>query len=252
MRLSILNYVFFLSIIALAIGSCTDADKEEVNQKKKIENTTWSSTEFNSHTTDIYSDDYKSNTSVISKMQQMNGLRYTSMTQYDTLDVTTNLCKKSGHEYDYLMKLNFLSEACNILISKSQSVYKATKITEKVIYKFEEGNYIVNVGGSNYEGINVYSYGIYRANGTLFIALDGYGCSTIETKTKYIDKHIDNDNLEEKNIQANYSISQNLITISYNEGKDVIKFDAELNEDENTITLNTNPFTSQINNLEKQ
>lgn len=247
---------FVLAIIALAVGntllSCSSDDDEPKNENKKVENTTWNSVEFNSHqTTSYFTDKTESNTTVLAKMNQMSGLKYTSEESSETKDVSVNLCEKSGHTEDGLMSLAFGADKCSIKVTTCKSVYKAKKTVTEKKYKFEEGSYIVNVGGSNYEGINVYNYGVYRANGTLFIPLDGNGCITMETSTKYTEKQIVNSDTKENTYIANYSVSGNSITFTYTEGSQNKSFVGTLSSDNYEIDLTNNPFFSTIKTFKK-
>lgn len=244
-----------MAVFALALGntllSCS-SDDDVINENKKVENTSWNSVEFNSHqTTSYFTDKSESNTTVLAKMTQMSGLRYTTEESSETTDVSVNLCEKSGHSQDGLMSLAFTSDKCTIKVTTSKSVYTAKKTVTEKKYKFEEGNYIVNVGGSNYEGINVYNYGVYRANGTLFIPLDGNGCITIETITKYTDKKIDNIDVNEKTVLSDYNVSNNVITFSYSEGSQSKTITGTLSPDGLSISLSYNPFISTIKTFKK-
>lgn len=99
----------------------------------------------------------------------------------------------------------------------SKSCVKAKLTKREKLYKFEEGEYIVKVGPHSYEGIKVYSYGVYRADGTLFIPLDGKGCIAYETAYSYSDKQVFDEDVNEYSINATYLIFNNQITISYSD-----------------------------------
>ncbi len=244
-----------LAIFAVAFGnmllSCS-SDDELKNDNKKVENTNWYSAEFNSHqTTSVFTDKNESNTVVLAKMSQLSGLRYATDESSETKDVSVNLCEKEGHSEDGLMSLFFNSDNCLIKITTSKSIYSAKRtITEKK-YKFEEGSYTVSVGGNSYEGITVYNYGVYRANGTLFIPLDGNGCITIETTTKYTDKKIDNEVVNEKTVISDYNVSGNVITFSYTENSQSKSMTGTLSSDGQIINLTNNPFMPSIKNFKK-
>lgn len=247
--------LFAVAMISLVLGttllSCSNED-DAIDENKKVENTTWRSVEFNSHqTTSFFTDKSESNTTVLAKMNQMSGLRYTTDESSETKDVSVNLCEKSGHTQDGLMSLAFSSGKCSIKLTTCQSVYKAKKTVTEKKYKFEEGSYIVNVGGSNYEGINVYNYGVYRANGTLFIPLDGNGCITIETTTKYTEKQIDNSDIKENTYVADYSVSGNTISFSYTDGGQSKSFSGTLSADNQEISVSYNPLFSSIKTFKK-
>ena len=97
----------------------------------------------------------------------------------------------------------------------------------------------------------MYNYGVYRANGTLFIPLDGNGCITIETITKYTDKKIDNIDVNEKTVLSDYNVSNNVITFSYSEGSQSKTMTGTLSSDGLSISLSYNPFISTIKTFKK-
>ena len=245
-----------MALIALAfvstLLSCSSDDDEQKNDNKKVENTNWNSVEFNSHqTTSVFTDKSESNTVVLAKMNQMSGLRYTTDESSETKEVSVNLCEKNGHSEDGLMSLTFNSNKCSITVTTSKSVYTAKRTVNEKKYKFEEGSYIVNVGGSNYEGITVYNYGVYRANGTLFIPLDGNGCITVETTTRYTDKKIENEVVNEKTVISDYYVLGNQITFSYTENAQSKSMTGTLSSDGQIISLANNPFMPSIKNFKK-
>ena len=240
----------FMAIAMLCLGfvSCSSDDDENDNKEsQKLENTIWHSIEFNSHQTEGYfTDRSESNTVVLDKMQQMHGLKYTEEKKSESTDMAVNLCEKSGHSKDCLMSLSFISGKCNIKVSNFQSEMRAKRTVTEKIYKFEEGSYTINWGNNNYEGIKVYSYGVYRANGNLYIPLDGNGCIVVETKYEYTDKITKNINLEERDIAADYTLSKDVITFNYMDNGQKKTFTGSLSTDGRTINVPHNPFSILI------
>ena len=232
--------------------SCSNGDSDE-SESNKLESTSWSSVETLSHDSlSIAKDKTESNTTILSKMEQMVGLKYTEGTSTETTDASWNLCKRAEHECDSTMSLTFTANKCNIKVSTSKTYVKAKVTKTYKEYKFEEGSYIVRVGPSAYEGINVYSYGIYRADGTLYIPLDGKeGKVAIETEYKYTDKKTYFENLEETTISADYKISNNQVTLTYTSNGQNKSFVGTLASDGQSIYFANNPIVSTIKTFKK-
>ena len=253
MKKNIYYIILVLAMIsATTMVSCGGDDDTVNNDSKKLQGTIWSSVEFNSHSevSDL-TDKYENNTTVLSKVQMMSGLRYTEEKSSETKDISIDLCEKSGHTNDALMTLAFSTGKCQIKVTTSQSIETAKRTIKEKKYKFEEGSYIVNVGGSNYEGITVYNYGVYRANGTLYIPLDGNGCITIEKATTYTEKQIVNSHVQEKTIMADYTVSGKNITFNYADGSLNGSFVGTFSTDESSINVSNNPFVSTIYTFKK-
>lgn len=176
----------------------------------------------------------------------MGGLKYTVDEITESEDVAVDLCKKSEHSEDALMSLSFVFGKCKIKCSTFQSVMKAKRNETKKVYRFNEGHYTVSTGSHSYESIDVYSYGIYRADGTVFIPFDGDGCVTVQTTTTFVNKRTESENLNEKTILADYKISNNKITFSFTENSQVRTFEGTLTDDGQSITLYENPFVPTI------
>ena len=244
-----------MTIVMLGLGfaACSsDDDENEKKESQKLENTNWHSVEFNNHKTEGYfAERSESNTVVLDKMKQMHGLKYTEENKTENTDVSINLCEKSGHINDCLMNLSFNSGKCNIKTTNFQSEMKAKRTKTEKIYKFEEGSYTINWGNNNYEGINVYSYGIYRANGNLYIPLDGNGSIVVETKYEYTGIVTENINVDERSIIADYSISNNQITFNYTDNNLKKTFKGSVSADGSTITIPNNPFSIHISTFQK-
>lgn len=172
----------FIAVPLAMMTSCS-SDDEPQDENNKVAGTTWHSVDTNEHeVSSFFNDKTEPNTAVMTKIRQMSGLRYSVDTKVQTEDVYINLCEKSGHTNDGSMDLVFASEKCQVEVKTFRSVYKAKRTKTETVYKFEEGQYMVALGPSHYEGINVDNYGVYRANGTLYIPLDGNGCLICETK----------------------------------------------------------------------
>lgn len=245
----------FMASLAIAIASayvsCSNGYSDE-NESKKLENTSWSSVETLSHNSlSVATDKKESNTVIISKMESMSGLKYTEETSTETTDASWNLCKRADHECDSTMSLTFTPSKCNIKISVTKTHIKAKLTKTSKLYKFEEGSYIVKVGPSNYEGINVYSYGVYRADGTLYIPLDGNGCIAIETEYKYSDKKTDTENIDEFTISADYKIANNQVTLTYTSNGQYKSCLGTLTNDGQNILFASNPIVSTIKTFKK-
>lgn len=241
-----------LGVMSCLNISCS-SDGSNKDEKKLVENMSWSSgTASDAHASNAVAlDKTESNTVILAKMQQMSGLRYTEDVASQTQDATWNLCEKSGHEADSLLTATFSSDKCvfNVRVSQMRAKAKLTK-TQK-LYKFEEGEYIVKVGYSSYEGIKVYCYGVYRADGTLFIPLDGKGCIDYETEYKYTDKQVYDEKVSEYSIATDYVISNHVITFSYIEDGQQKTFEGVLADDGRTINFQENPIVKSVKVIRK-
>ncbi len=241
----------FIAVPLAMMTSCS-SDDEPQDENNKVAGTTWHSVDTNEHeVSSFFNDKTEPNTAVMTKIRQMSGLRYSVDTKVQTEDVYINLCEKSGHTNDGSMDLVFASEKCQVEVKTFRSVYKAKRTKTETVYKFEEGQYMVALGPSHYEGINVDNYGVYRANGTLYIPLDGNGCVTIETITNYTNKMIENEDVVEKTITADYQVKNNVISFSYVEGSLTGVMTAILAEDNRTMTVANNPFIPFISTFQK-
>lgn len=231
--------------------SCSGDDTEN-EHKKILENATWTSVGSVSHNPSAVAvDQTKPNTVILTKMQQMDGLRYTEETATAQSEASWNLCKRAEHEADSLMSLSFAGDKCNIKVKITKSCVKAKLTKSEKLYKFEEGEYIVKVGPHSYEGIKVYNYGVYRADGTLFIPLDGKGCIAYETTYSYSDKQVVDEDVNEYSINAAYQVSNNQITISYSDNGVNKTIVGLLSSDGQMITIGENPIVKSIKVLKK-
>lgn len=238
-------------VASLFMVSCSGGDSEN-EQKKILENATWTSVASVSHNPSAVAiDQTKPNTVILTRMQQMDGLRYTEKTVTEESVASWNLCKRAEHEADSLMSLSFAGDKCIINVKVSKSCVKAKLTKREKLYKFEEGEYIVKVGPHSYEGIKVYSYGVYRADGTLFIPLDGKGCIAYETAYSYSDKQVFDEDVNEYSINATYLIFNNQITISYSDNGVNKSIVGLLSSDGQMITIGENPIVKSIKTLKK-
>lgn len=236
---------------ALFTVSCSGDDSEN-EQKKFLENATWTSVASVSHNPSAVAvDQTKPNTVILTKMQQMDELRYTEGTATEESEASWNLYKRAEHEADSLMSLSFADDKCLIKVKVSKSYVKAKLTKSEKLYKFEEGEYIVKVGPHSYEGIKVYSYGVYRADGTLFIPLDGKGCIAYETTYSYSDKQVVDEDVNEYSINAAYQVSNNQITISYSDNGVNKTIVGLLSSDGQMINIGENPIVKSIKVLKK-
>lgn len=97
----------------------------------------------------------------------------------------------------------------------------------------------------------MYSYGVYRADGTLFIPLDGKGCIAYETAYSYSDKQVFDEDVNEYSINATYLIFNNQITISYSDNGVNKSIVGLLSSDGQMITIGENPIVKSIKTLKK-
>ena len=234
-----------LTVSLCTMTSCSSNDEEVAN--KKLENMEFRSVESNSHnTTSVLQDKVDNNTFAQTRIQMMGGLKYTVDEITESKDVAVDLCKKSEHSEDALMSLSFVSGKCKIKCSTFQSVMKAKRNETKKVYRFNEGHYTVSTGSHSYESIDVYNYGIYRADGTVFIPFDGDGYVTVQTTTTFENKRTENENVNEKTILADYKISNDKITFSFTENSQIRTFEGTLTDDGQSITIYENPFVPTI------
>ncbi len=249
-RLKIMTLMLLAAAFVGIVVSCS-SDGDD-NASKMLENTAWNSVEFNSHKTNsVLEDKIEYNTYAQTRIQMMSGLKYTVDEITESEDVDVDLCKRSEHSEDALMSLSFVSGKCKIKYSTFQSVMKAKRNVTKKVYRFKEGQYTVSTGSHSYEGIDVYSYGIYRADGTIFVPFDGDGYVTLQTTTTFENKRTENENVNEKTILADYKISKNKITFSFTENSQVRTFAGTLSDDGQSITLYENPFVPTIHTFKR-
>lgn len=251
-RIEILAAAILFAAVTLMNTACSDSDDSEQNEKQKVENTNWSSEIASHNASSVGVDKTEPNTTIQTKMQQMSGWKYTEETATETTDVSWNLCKAAEHENDSLMTMSFASNKCNIKVNVTRSRVKAKRTKTEKLYKFEEGSYIVRVGkGSNYEGITVYNYGVYRADGTLYIPLDGKGCVAYETSYSYSDKQEYSEDISSFNIVADYEVSGNYLTFSYDDNGQKKTFSGMLSNDGQSITFSNNPIVSSVRTIKQ-
>lgn len=241
------------------ISACSNEDEpkneDPVKDEIKLNNTRWQSTEGNEHDLQsIFTDKLDQNETVLSILRQISGLNRTYEEKSETIDVSVNLCEKSGHDEDAEMTILFAKDNCKFNIKTWQSRYTAKRTTKEKMYKFEEGTYVVNTGGSNYVGVNVYNYGIYWATGAILLPLDGNGCITYETETTYTDKKVEIENEKNISIDSEYSISGNKVSFTYFDTQlNVSKsFTGKINDEESSLTIHNNPLVENISELIRQ
>lgn len=240
----------------LAFAACMNiscsSDSSTENEKAKFDNTSWASDNIASHSSNMIAiDKIEPNTTIQAKMQQANGLNYTEETKTEEGYWFWDLCEQEGHENDSVITANFASDKCTFKVKITKTKAKASQTKTESVYKFEEGSYVVRFGSNRFEEINVLSYGVYRADGTLFIPLDGNGCATYQTKYTYSNKEVYSEDVNEYNIAANYEVSNNTITFSYAKDGKNITFSGLLSADGNRITLTNNPIVSSVTTIKK-
>lgn len=254
-----INFTTFLFATLAILGtacSCNDgSDKDKsIDESKKIENTSWTPVHTNFHNADnVVVNKTEENSLVLTKIKEFQGLEYTETTNTNTQDWFWDLCKIEKHGCDSVLTASFSSEKCSfhVKVSRSRAKAKFTK-TEK-LYKFTEGSFFVRIGySSNYEGVTVNKYGVYRADGSLFIPLDGNGSVVYETDYIYTDKQLFDEDIEEYTIPANYQISNNQITFTFDnkEGKKET-FTGTLSQDGKNITFAHNPIVNSVTLLKR-
>lgn len=241
----------FMFIVACANLSCSSDDNKE-NEKKKLENTSWVSDETSFHSSSLVAvNKTEPNSKIEAKMNEVVGFQYTEETKTEEGYWFWDLCKQNKHECDSTMTASFDANKCTFKVKVTKTKAKANQTKTESLYKFSEGSYIVRFGYNRYEEITVYSYGIYRADGTLFIPLDGKGCVAYQTKYTYSNKEVYSEDVSEYTISANYEISNNVITFSYIKDGKTITFDGLLSADGNRITITNNPIVSSVTTIKK-
>lgn len=238
-------------IVACTNLSCSSDDNKE-NEKKKLENTSWVSDETSFHSSSLVAvNKTEPNSKIEAKMNEVVGFQYTEETKTEEGYWFWDLCKQNKHECDSTMTASFDANKCTFKVKVTKTKAKANQTKTESLYKFSEGSYIVRFGYNRYEEITVYSYGIYRADGTLFIPLDGKGCVAYQTKYTYSNKEVYSEDVSEYTISANYEISNNVITFSYIKDGKTITFDGLLSADGNRITITNNPIVSSVTTIKK-
>ena len=249
-KTSVTTLVF--AFLAMLSTSCSN-DNESNTESKKLENTNWEPVKSNFHNADnVAVDKVEENSIILTKIGELQGLEYTEESNTNTHDWFWNLCEIEKHGCDSVMTASFSSDKClfHVKVSRSRVKAKLTK-TEK-LYKFTEGSYVVRIGYSNYyEGISVNSYGVYRADGTLFIPLDGKGNVVYETDYTYTDKQVYDEDMEEYTIAAEYQISNDQITFTYDKNGQRVTFNGLLSQDGQNITIDHNPIVNSVKSLKR-
>ena len=240
--------VFAVTYMSVSCSSNNGAEDEKI----KFENTSWISDNVAMHSSALVAiDKTEPNTTIQSKMQQVVGLNYTEETKSEEGYWFWDLCKQAGHENDSVMTASFGSNKCSFKVKVTRTRAKANQTKTESLYKFEEGSYVVRFGSNRFESITVYSYGVYRADGTLFIPLDGKGCVAYQTKYTYANKEVYSEDVSEYTIPTNYEVSNNVITFSYvKDGKNTT-FNGLLSADGQRITIENNPIVNSIRILKK-
>lgn len=246
-----LTALAFAVILALNIACSNNDDSNTENIK--LENTNWVSVRSNFHNADnVAVDKIEENSIITTKVEELQGLKYTKESNTNTQYWFWNLCDIEKHDCDSVITASFSSDKClfHVKVSRSRVKAKLTK-TEK-FYKFSEGSYVVRIGYSNYyEEITVYSYGVYRANGTLFIPLNAKGCAVYETDYLYTDKQTFDEDVNEYTITADYQISNNQITFTYDKNGQKETFKGSLSQDGQNITFDYNPIVNSVKSLRR-
>lgn len=244
-----LTALAFAVILALNIACSNNDDSNTENIK--LENTNWVHAKSNFHNADnVAVDKVEENSIILTKIGELQGLEYTEKSNTNTQDWFWNLCEIEKHGCDSVMTASFSSDKClfHVKVSRSRVKAKLTK-TEK-FYKFTEGSYVARIGYSNYyEEITVNSYGVYRADGTLFIPLNGKGSVVYETDYAYTDKQTFDEDMKEYTIAADYQISNNQITFTYDKNGQRETFKGLLSQDGQNITIDYNPIVNSVKSL---
>lgn len=247
----VLFMALFMLIVAFTNLSCSSDDNKD-DEKKKLENTSWVSDETSFHSSSLVAvDKTEPNTKIEAKMNEVVGFQYTEETKTEEGYWFWDLCKQNKHECDSTITASFDANKCTFKVKVTKTRAKANQTKTESLYKFSEGSYIVRFGYNRYEEITVYSYGIYRADGTLFIPLDGKGCVAYQIKYTYSNKEVYSEDVSEYTISANYEISNNVITFSYIKDGKTITFDGLLSADGNRITITNNPIVSSVTTIKK-
>lgn len=241
----------FMFIVAFTNLSCSSDDNKD-DEKKKLENTSWVSDETSFHSSSLVAvDKTEPNTKIEAKMNEVVGFQYTEETKTEEGYWFWDLCKQNKHECDSTITASFDANKCTFKVKVTKTKAKANQTKTESLYKFSEGSYIVRFGYNRYEEITVYSYGVYRADGTLFIPLDGKGCVAYQTKYTYANKEVFSEDVDEYNVIANYAVANNVITFSYIKDGKTVTFDGLLSADENRITITNNPIVSSVTTIKK-
>ena len=243
-------------LLFFGLSSCSSSDGEEnekgTKENLKMESSIWSSEYSVNHDLDKYfKNSYEKNTVVLKNLNSISGWKYVEETNTDSAEVSINLCEKANHEKDCDMTLAFQSGKCKIEVSYFQTEYKAIRVKSEKKYRFEEGSYLVRTGPSSYETIKVYSYGIYRANGNLYIPLDGDGCVVIESECKYKGLSFNRANLVESEFIADYTLTDNMIQMEFMSDGQKSYFTCFLTDDEMFMDVPRNPFFNLIRKFRK-
>lgn len=238
----------------LASGTACSNNDDSNSENNKIENTHWVQVKSNFHNADnVAVDKIEENSIVTTKIKELQGLKYIEESDTDTQGWFWDLCEIERHDCDSVMTASFSSNKCifHVEVSRLRVRAKLTK-TEKY-YKFTEGSYTVRIGYSNhFEQITVNSDGVYRADRTLFIPFYGKKGAVYETDYSYTDKQTFSENMEEYTIVANYQISNNQITFTYNKNGRKEAFRGLLSQDGKNITFDNNPIVNSVKSLKNK
>lgn len=240
--------VFAVTYMSISCSSNNGAEDEKV----KFENTSWVSDNVATHSSALVAvDKTEPNYKIEAKMNEVVGFQYTEETKTEESYWFWDLCKQARHENDSVMTASFGSDKCTFKVKVTKTKAKAKQLKTENLYKFDEGSYVVRFGSNRYEEITVYSYGVYRTDGTLFIPLDGKGCVSYQTKYTYANKEVYSEDVSEYTISANYEVSNNVMTFSYVKDGKNITFDGLLSADGQRITIEHNPIVNSIRVLKK-
>lgn len=246
-----LTSLAFAVILALNIACSNNDDSNTENIK--LENTNWVPAKSNFHNADnVAVDKVEENSIILTKIGELQGLEYTEESNTNTQDWFWNLCKIEKHGCDSVMTASFSSDKCLFHVKLSRSRVKAKLTKTEKFYKFTEGSYVARIGYSNYyEEITVNSYGVYRADGTLFIPLDGKGNVVYETDYSYTDKQTFDEDVNEYTITADYQISNGQITFTYDKNGQKETFKGSLSQNAQNITFAYNPIVNSVKSLRR-
>lgn len=245
-----------ISVALMCVGCSSDNDdaKEKESQKYVLKNTTWSSIEKIEHTTfGIFVDKEETNTEVVTKLQQISGLEYSENTKTEEKEVYWNVCNSNGHDADTTIAMTFSNNKCIFEMEVKRKCVKANLTQTEKQYKFKEGEFFVKVGYSSYESFFVRKDGVYRANGYLFLLLDGNGNVTYETQYKYAGRQDYDVDVDKYSVTADFSVSGNAITFSYIDKNDKkVMFVGTIADNLQSIIFNDNPLVSSVKSVGKQ
>ena len=188
-------------LAALFFVGCSSEDDEQQNQKENLlSGTKWSyrTSTFNHIPKEYETKENKSNVEYLLRICP--GIDYT-IEDYkkEEEEFEINLCEYNGHSCHEMDSLNFNDINCRYEYKSTEYIQNVTKKTESAKYKFKEGSYFGSFGGSNYFGITVKSYGVYRSTiggDVVVIPLDGNFCYNMESITyssEFIEKEVDSD-----------------------------------------------------------